>query len=151
MAQIVSTHYISWQNFVADGRNVNQSRQLRLAYNCDKLNAKISEEINCTVEAERIGFRGYGMLLAEIGLPPGADVDRASLEKAKKDNWSFSRYDVLPDKIIVYMWAYAGGTRINFKFRPRYGINAQTAPSVVYDYYNAEANAMVAPVQFSIK
>jgi hypothetical protein len=27
--------------------------------------------------------RGAGMLLAEIGLPPGVDVDRGSLEDAK--------------------------------------------------------------------
>ena len=50
------------------------------------------QEINCTVEAERIAFRGYGMLLAEIGLPPGADVDRASLEKARELSELKSRF-----------------------------------------------------------
>ena len=151
MAQIVQTHYVGWQNFEANGRNENDSRALRLAYNCDKQTAKPTEEITCNVEAERIGFKGYGMLLAEIGLPPGADVDRASLEKAKEENWNFSRYDVLPDKIIVYLWAQAGGTKFDFKFKPRYGINAQTAPSIVYDYYNSEAQATVAPLKFSVK
>ncbi len=151
MAQIVATHYVSWSDFAASGRDVNQSRQLRLDYSCDKRGAAIMQEINCRVEAERIGFRGYGMLLAEIGLPPGVEVDRASLEKAKEANQNFSRYDVLPDKIVVYMWAQAGGVNINFKFRQRYAINAQTAPSIVYDYYNAEAEATVAPLKFSIK
>jgi len=36
----------------------------------DKNAAKINEEISCHVKAERVGFSGYGMLLAEIGLPP---------------------------------------------------------------------------------
>ncbi len=151
MAQIVGTHYVGWQNYEADGRTENQSRALRLVYDCDKKMAKPAEEITCVVEAERVGFRGYGMLLAEIGLPPGADVDRASLEKAKAENWNFSRYDVLPDRIIVYLWAQAGGAKFNFKFKPRYGINAQTAPSVVYDYYNPEAQATIAPLKFSVK
>ncbi len=124
---------------------------MRLDYKCDKLTAQTAEEITCNVEAERVGFRGYGMLLAEIGLPPGADVDRASLEKAKDADWSFSRYDVLPDRIIIYMWSKAGGTNFNFKFKPRYGINAQTAPSVLYDYYNEEAKATLAPLKFSVK
>jgi uncharacterized protein YfaS (alpha-2-macroglobulin family) len=150
MAQIVQTHYIPWQDFIADGAN-NQSPQMRLDYNCDRQQAKPTEEINCEVKTERVGSRGYGMLLAEIGLPPGADVDRASLEKAKSENWSLSRYDVLPDRIIVYMWSNPGGTKFNFKFKPRYGINANTPASVVYDYYNEEARATVAPMKFNIR
>lgn len=151
MAQIVSTHYISWSDFAADGKNTNGSRQIRLDYRCDKTEARIMDEITCAVEAERVGFRGYGMLLAEIGIPPGAEVDRASLEKAVRESWSFSRYEILPDKIIVYLWANPGGTRFDFKFKPRYGISAQTAPSVVYDYYNDEARATIAPLKFSVK
>ena len=109
------------------------------------------DEITCAVEAERVGFRGYGMLLAEIGIPPGADVDRASLEKAMRESWSFSRYEILPDKIIVYLWANPGGTRFDFKFKPRYGISAQTALSVVYNYYNDKARAIIEPLKFSVK
>jgi hypothetical protein len=146
MSQIVQTHYIDWQMNGAE----RAANQIRLDYKCDRQTSAIMEDINCSVEAERIGFKGYGMLLAEIGLPPGADVSRESLEAALKTDWSFSRYDVLPDRIIVYMWAKAGGTKFNFKFKPRYGINAQTPASVVYDYYNAEAKAAVAPLKFNI-
>ena len=91
------------------------------------------------------------MLLAEIGIPPGADVSRESLEDAFENDWSLSRYDVLPDRIIVYMWSKAGGTNFKFKFKPRYGINAQTPASFVYDYYNEEAKATVAPMRFEVK
>ena len=151
MTQIVATHYIDWKDSEISDQNVNQSRQLRLDYKCDKQTAKILEEINCSVEAERIGFRGYGMLLAEIGIPPGADVSRESLEKALENDRSLSRYDVLPDRIILYMWSKAGGTKFNFKFKPRYAINAQTPASFVYDYYNEEAKATLAPLKFSVK
>ena len=119
--------------------------------NYDKTSAAIIEEINCHVEVERVGSRGYGMLLAEIGLPPGADVNRESLEKARRENWSLSRYDILPDKIIVYLWATAGGTKFDFRFKPRYGIEANTAPSTIYDYYNPESQATLAPTKFVIK
>ena len=151
MAQIVQTHYVGWRENEADGRAVNQSRALRFEYECDKLTAHPTEEIKCQVAAERVGFEGYGMLLAEIGLPPGADVDRASLEKAQAENSGFSRYEILPDKIIVYFWAQAGGTKFNFTFKPRYGINAQTAPSLLYDYYNPEARATLVPLKFAVR
>lgn len=151
MAQNVQNHYISWNDWTTSNTDTNQSRQIRLDYSCDKQNAKPTEEITCDVKAERIGFKGYGMLLAEIGIPPGADVDRASLEKAKDADWSFTRYDVLPDRIIVYMWSQAGGTDFKFKFKPRYGINAQTPASSVYDYYNEDAKAIIAPMRFAVK
>ena len=74
------------------------SSGLRLITSFDKTESNVSDQINCHVEAERIGFSGYGMMLAEIGLPPGADVDRASLDAAMKgSDWSISQYDILPD------------------------------------------------------
>lgn len=77
------------------------------------------------------------------------DVDRNSLEKAKADG-KFSSYDILPDKIVVYLWSSSLSTNFNFKFRLRYGINAQNSPSIVYDYYNAEAQTTVAPTKFFV-
>lgn len=147
--QAVATYYVPWPESQVSR---NGSGDLRLVTKFDKTEAKISDEITCHVEAERIGFRGYGMMLAEIGLPPGADVDRASLDKAiKESNWGINQYDILPDRIIVYLWPRAGGTKFDFKFKPRFGLKAQTAASLVYDYYNPEARAVVAPTKFVVK
>ncbi len=151
MTQAVSAYYIDWKEADVTHFNVNQSRAIRLDYKCDKMNAAILQDVICSVEAERLGFQGYGMLLAEIGIPPGADINRESLQKEIESDWSVSRYEILPDRIIVYMWAKAGGTKFDFKFRPRYGINAQTPASTVYDYYNPEAHATVAPLRFIVK
>jgi len=140
MAQIVSKHYINWSETQED------SRYFDLKVDFNKLQAKISEEITCAVQVKRKDNR-YGMVLAEIGLPPGADVDRASLEKAKSEG-RFSSYDVLPDRVIVYSWS---SSEFNFKFKPRFGLNAQNAPSMVYDYYNEEAKATLAPQRFEVK
>lgn len=158
MAQVVSRHYVDWQTALAkesadvgsaDDRS--RSRLLELDYNCDDLNGKVMQTVSCDVRAERVGFRGYGMLLAEIGIPPGAEVSRESLENAMRVDWSLSRYEVLPDRVVIYMWARPGGSKFNFTFKPRYAINAQTPASVVYDYYNDEARAVVAPLKFSVK
>ena len=101
------------------------SDALRLTVQFDKLSANIGEIVQCNVDAERIGFRGYGMLLAEIGLPPGAEVDRSSLEQAMKSSgWEIDQYDVLPDRVIVYLWPRAGGTKFSFTFKPRFGLKA---------------------------
>ncbi len=154
-AQAVATYYLPWpESLATQNQNwrANGSSGLRLITKFDKTEGQVGDPISCHVEAERIGFSGYGMMLAEIGLPPGADVDRASLDAAMKgSDWSISQYDILPDRVVVYLWPRAGGTKFDFKFRPRFGLRAQTAASVVYDYYNPEARAIVAPVKFLVK
>jgi len=152
-AQLVTTYYVPWPQSSADGRNASprSSRALRLNVDYERTRAEVGEEVVCRVVAERIGHEGYGMLLAEVGLPPGAEVNRESLRRAMSESgWELSRYDVLPDRLVAYLWPRAGGTRFSFTFRARLGLRAKTAPSQVYDYYNPEARAVVAPASFVI-
>jgi len=90
------------------------------------------------------------MMLGEVGLPPGADVDRESLEHALQGNSSVYRYDVLPDRVILYIWPEAGGSEFSFRFRPRFEMSAETAPSLLYDYYNPESSVTLKPRHFDV-
>jgi hypothetical protein len=58
---------------------------------------------------------------------------------------------VLPDRVVIYLWPRAGGSTFDFKFRPRLAMSAKWSASVVYDYYNPEAKAVVAPGTFLVK
>jgi hypothetical protein len=90
------------------------------------------------------------MLLAEAGLPPGADVDRASLAKLL-DTWTVSRYELQPDRIVFYIWSWkAEGTHFSFRFTPRYAVRAKAAPGTLSDYYNPDFRAVLAPQSFSV-
>jgi hypothetical protein len=151
-AQVVANYYVPWSRALADETRQRSASPLKLTVNFNKTEASVTEEVTCRVKAERLGYSGTGMLLAEVGLPPGADVDRASLERAMKESgWNFTRYDILPDRLVVYLWPGAGGTGFEFKFRPRFQLNALTAPSVLYDYYNPEARTSLAPVRFVVR
>lgn len=59
--------------------------------------------------------------------------------------------DVLPDRVVVYLWSRREPVKFNFKFRPRLGLNARTAPSTIYDYYNPDSRAVVAPATFKVR
>jgi hypothetical protein len=147
-ARVVITHWEGW----AAPNAAPSPASLRVNVDFDKTEARTGEDVVCTVEAERVGFHGYGMLLAEIGLPPGADVDRASLERAMTESYyALQQYDILPDRVIFYLWPKAGGIQFNFKFRPRFAMTAKTSPSLLYDYYNPEARVVVPPTLFKIK
>jgi hypothetical protein len=157
-AHLVTTFYVPWGTRAespVEGTDTSKrsgASALKLSVVYDRTEGGVSQEVTCSVSAERVGHMGYGMLLAEVGLPPGADVDRASLERAMSESgWALNSYDVLPDRLVVYLWPQGGGARFQFKFRPRYGLNALTAPSQLYDYYNPEARTVVPPTRFVVR
>lgn len=127
-------------------------RKTRSNFNCIRnrhLSSSAStprtNQFHCDVQVERIGFIGYGMMVAEIGLPPGTEVDRQSLQD------SGQQFEVQPDHVVFHVWPSAGGTKFSFSFKARCRMEANTSPSTLYDYYNPEANAIVVPVRFTVR
>ena len=152
-AHVVAHYFVPWVDSGRDEAKPNRAEKredaLRLAVEYDRLDAAVGQPVTCTVTTERIGHRGYGMLVAEIGLPPGNDVDRSSLDRAVSNSgWTVCKYDVLPDRVVVYLWPRADGGTFSFRFTTRYGIEAMAAPSSVYDYYNPESNVVLEPPRF---
>jgi len=149
---VITSYYVPWPQAEAtqtENFKSGDTRALKLKVQFDRREAKVGEALACRVEAERIGFAGYGMMIAEIGLPPGVEVDRESLEEAKQSG--VDGYEVQPDRVVFYLWPSAGGSKFQFIFHPRFEINAMSAPAVLYDYYNPEANAAVSPVRFNVQ
>jgi Alpha-2-macroglobulin family/Carboxypeptidase regulatory-like domain/MG2 domain/A-macroglobulin TED domain len=159
------SYYIPWKNSPATTEEnflPGESRALKFSVHFDPSNPEAGKPVHCRVETERIGFHGYGMLKAEIGLPPGADVDRESIDVIRTVpvwGWMITpdvlraapvfSYEILPDRVVLYLWPVVGGSKFEFQFRLRYPIDALTAPSVLYDYYNPESTAAVPPVRFT--
>jgi hypothetical protein len=151
-AQVVADLYVPWgdSSSVTSKPEASATSVLRYAVEYSNTKSTTSESVECRVRAERLGYRGYGMMLAEVGLPPGADVDRESLENAVQGNYAVYRYDVLPDRVVLYLWPEAGGSTFSFHFRPRFAMQAETAPSLLYDYYNPDASVTLKPTRFDV-
>ncbi len=80
--QAVAEYYIPWTGAaVSEATRPSDSDALRLAVRFDKTEARAGEEVRCSIEAERIGSRGWGMMIAEIGLPPGPTLTDACWTK----------------------------------------------------------------------
>ncbi len=69
----------------------------------------------------------------------------------RESGWSISHYDVLPNRLLIYLWLQGSGTKLDFKFRPRFGLRAKSAASTLYDYYNPEARTIVQPTAFVVR
>jgi hypothetical protein len=141
IVRLVESHWTPWTQ-----SRVRSSAELRFSVKFGRTDARAS------VRAERVGFRGYGMLLAEVGLPPRAEVDRGSLESLLADRESgLDRYEILPDRIVFYLWPEAGGVSFEFWLSARMTMKAKSAGSVLYDYYNPEELTEMPPETFVIR
>jgi hypothetical protein len=153
-AEIAAGFYVPWDPATlatAARTQTGKDYGLDFAYSCDAANAQAGQPVECTVSARRFGKMGYGMLLAEVGLPPGADVDRISLARLL-DDWTVSRCEIEPDRIVFYIWSWrAEGTKFSFRFTPRYQIRAKAAPATLFDYYNPDLKVVLAPQTFDVE
>jgi hypothetical protein len=153
-AEASASYYNTWAESATPAQTKTQTGKdygLDFGYSCAAEKATVGRPIDCAVSVRRFGSNSYGMLLAEVGLPPGADVDRASLAKLL-DTWTISRYELQPDRIVFYLWSWkAEGTRFSFRFTPRYAIHAKAAPATLFDYYNPDLRAVIAPQIFQVK
>jgi hypothetical protein len=122
------------------------SDQLALQVRYSVAETSPNQPVRCDVTVSRPSFRGYGMVIAEVGLPPGAEVDRGTLEDA-----SVESYEVAPDHVTFYVWPTANDSKFSFTFRPRYAMRALTAPSTLYDYYNPEARVVLPPAPLVVR
>ncbi len=146
-ASIVRLNHEYWLPW--DTTTPRSSAELRLEVGYGRTTVAVQDDVNVNVHAERVGFQGYGMMLAEIGLPPGADVDRSSLERSVAEGRA-DGYELLPDRVIFYLWPRAGGVDLTFGFRPRMAMQAKSATSILYDYNNPEALSEAAPLSLAV-
>jgi hypothetical protein len=140
--QISASWYKPWQG-------PRHSGSLRLETSFSRLNAETNELIRCDVSIHRP--TPSGMLIAEIGLPPGADVDRASLSALlDRPGMGIDSFEVAPDRVTVYVWPRLSDTGFHFYFRPRFAMKALSAPSALYDFYNPAERTVLPPVRFEV-
>lgn len=140
-----SSHWLPWEK-----TQPRASPELRLDVQFDKTEVRVGDRVRCSVEVERIGTLSRGMMIASIGLPPGAEVDRASLETLIRGGRGVDRYEVLPDRVIFYLWPSKGALTFQFNLSARFPMNAKSEPAILYDYYNPDALAEVPPFRWVV-
>ena len=90
------------------------------------------------------------MMIAEIGLPPGAEIDTQALRQAMRDH-GLQHFEVWPGRLVLYVWPRAEGLQLSIPWRPRLALRAKARPSILYDYYNPESRVVLAPTSFEVR
>lgn len=144
-AQFTADWYQPW-----DGPKTTPQLTMQVRYSTAE--TSVNQPVRCDVTVSRTRFRGYGMMIAEIGLPPGAEVDRGTLtELLDRPDTGVDSFEVAPGRVTLYLWPRANDAKFSFIFRPRFPMRVRTEPSALYDYYNPDARVVVPPTTLLVQ
>ncbi|HNJ40533.1 MAG TPA: alpha-2-macroglobulin family protein, partial [Acidobacteriota bacterium] len=146
--QVTAPYFLSWESAKSALTQHSATRgKLTLKVGFSQTNAPTGTPITCAVDISRQfspDAYHHGMYLAEIGLPPGAIVDRESLNRAlQQSSGSIHQYELQPGRVIFYLNSWNHQAQFTFSFSLKFPLTAQSMPFMVYDYYNPEEQVTV--------
>ncbi len=96
----------------------------------------------------RMTYRGEGtfMVIVDVGIPPGFDVDRAPFERLVEER-VIDKYTIAGRQVTLYFGAVSKGATTEFRYtvRPRFPVFAATPTSSCYEYYAPDQRADAKP------
>ncbi|MBI2931295.1 MAG: hypothetical protein HYY16_06560 [Planctomycetes bacterium] len=91
------------------------------------------------------------MVIADLGVPPGFDVEPAIFERMVRQG-QIDKFALQGDRIVLYLGAVAGGHELRFSYvlRPRYSGVMKAPATRVYEYYAPQRCAVAAPEMLEV-
>ncbi|MFO0744945.1 MAG: MG2 domain-containing protein [Myxococcota bacterium] len=142
MWQVSGQHWLPWSAVPADPPS-----PLSIDVEYDKTHLTTDDVINVTVTVSNSDPDTTGMMMAEVGLPPGFDLDTTALD-ALLGKGQVARYDKTALRLVVYLEPIAPNAPATFGYalRARYPLEATAPESETYLYYDKSVRAGSGPV-----
>ncbi|MBE7483539.1 MAG: hypothetical protein HS104_26615 [Polyangiaceae bacterium] len=144
--QLVGTHYLPWSSAAAVAA---LPIVLRVDYGSRQVTPGKTLEV--TAEARWNAVRPSGMVLLELGVPPGFEVESDDLERLVRDQ-KVARYSITSRGVILYLdqIAQLSPAKLGFRLRALYPVRAAAPASVAYAYYEPDARFETRPVLVTV-
>lgn len=138
--QIVGRYYTPWT--MAEPEQ--EPMSIEVAY--DKTELAVNDMVTARVKVTNNRPAAAQMIIVDLGIPPGFEVQVADLEKLVEDK-TIQKYEITGRQIIVYFERIDGNGVIEFEYglRAKFPLRAQTPSSRVYEYYNPETEGTATP------
>ncbi len=146
MWQVASTHYLPW-----DQAPEEPAGPLAITVDYDKTELATDDVIQVTVTVTNSDPNETGMMMAELGLPPGFELDASALD-AVLGLGQVARYERTPLRLVVYLEPIRPEQPVIFGYalRATEPLEATAPESEAYLYYNRSVRAETAPVRLVV-
>jgi uncharacterized protein YfaS (alpha-2-macroglobulin family) len=144
--QVVARYFQPWKDRPA------AEPTLELSMNYDRTRLSTRDRLRATATLKYHGRRPTAMVMLELGVPPGFDVDRSDLAtlvamtKVQKVNRT-------TDRLTLYLGDVAANSSQSFAYtlRPKYPVKAKAPVAVAYEYYTPANRGAAAPVELTVE
>ena len=146
MWQIAGKHYLPWSMVAPEPAG---PLAIDVAY--DKTELASDDIINVQVTVTNSDPNESGMMMAELGLPPGFDLDTSALD-AILGQGKVARYEKTALRLVVYLEPIRPEAPVTFGYvlRATAPLEATAPESEAYLYYNREVRTGSAPVHLVV-
>ncbi len=149
--QVCGRYYVPWSAVPKEERE--KPLDIRVAYDRttlskdDTLVAKVTVDYRAAVPA--------GMVIVDLGIPPGFDVDAGSFAEliARRGTPKVEKFSLTGRQITLYVGSMQRGAPLEFEYslKARYPLRAKTPSSTVYEYYTPDRRAEAEPVTLEVR
>ncbi len=122
----------------------------------DRTELQVHQTVTAKVTVTSRESASPPMLIVDLGLPPGFELQRADLDALVR-NQRIERYQLAGRQLILYLselpLSPSGEPRLELSYRltPRYPVRAATPPSRVYEYYEPESSGEQRPQAIEVR
>jgi len=149
--QVVGSYFVPW-----DAKPANEPLSIDVAYDRSQL---AQDDIATATATVRNNLpKTANMVMVDLGIPPGFDLLSEDLQtyqekSAGQKSGRLQKFSLTATQAILYFDSFAAGdtVKLSFRLRAKYPIRARTFPSLVYEYYQPEVNAVARPVQLEVR
>ena len=147
MWQLTGAYYLPWTDVEPE-----VTGPLAIDVQYDKTTLATNDTVTVSVSVTNSDPEQTGMMMAEMGLPPGFDLDPALLD-AVVGQGVVAKYELRPLRLVVYLEPVKPGAPAVFQYglRARYPLEATAPKSEAYLYYNKAITAEAGPVALEVK
>jgi uncharacterized protein YfaS (alpha-2-macroglobulin family) len=118
----------------------------------DKTTLAKDDTVTCAVEVRQNRPGASGMVVVDLGIPPGFAVEAGDLAELVGSK-VIQKYNLTGRQIIVYLETVESGkpVRLTYRLRAKFPIKAKTPRSMAYEYYDPDNKAFAKPVEMTVE
>lgn len=146
--QVVARHHMPWHLV----QTTEEEGPIHVAVKYDRTQLKTGDTLKATATLRYTGAATTYMVIVDLGLPPGFEVDATAFE-SMVEKGAIAKYAATSRNVLLYFGGMEKDKEVTFSYdlRAKYPIKAKTPKTTAYEYYTPENRDVAKPVEIEVR
>lgn len=149
--QVCGRYYLPWSEVPKE--ELEKPLEIRVEY--DRTTLAKDDTLDARVVVDYRGDVPTGMVIVDLGIPPGFEVDAGSFAElvGRRGLPKVERFSITGRQVTIYVASMERGKPLEFAYtlHAKYPLRAKTPSSAVYEYYAPDHRAEAEPVTLEVR